>query len=77
MKKLRPEFAGRKFDASLLADLPAGVDPCGENGEFHTCVHAGPIFARPLALRAGERVLRDNRFEYCDVVLDEPLPARR
>jgi len=75
--QLGAEFAGRDFDAALLAALPASVDPCGENGEFHTCVHAGPIFARPLALRAGERVLRDNRFEYCDVVLDEPLPARR
>jgi uncharacterized protein (TIGR00290 family) len=75
--QLDAEFAGRDFDAALLAALPASVDPCGENGEFHTCVHAGPIFARPLALRAGERVLRDNRFEYYDVVLDESLPARR
>jgi uncharacterized protein (TIGR00290 family) len=75
--QLDAEFAGRDFDAALLAALPAGVDPCGENGEFHTCVHAGPIFSQPLALRAGERVLRDNRFKYCDVVLDEALPARR
>jgi uncharacterized protein (TIGR00290 family) len=75
--QLGAEFAGRDFDAALLAALPASVDPCGENGEFHTCVHAGPIFAQPLALRAGEHVLRDNRFEYCDVVLDETLPARR
>ena len=75
--QLGAEFAGRDFDAALLAALPASVDPCGENGEFHTCVHAGPIFAQPLALRVGERVLRDNRFEYCDVVLDESLPAGR
>jgi len=75
--QLGAEFAGRDFDAALLAALPASVDPCGENGEFHTCVHAGPIFAQPLALRLGERVLRDNRFEYCDVVLDESLPAGR
>ena len=75
--QLGAEFAGREFDAALLEALPASVDPCGENGEFHTCVHAGPIFPQPLALRAGERVLRDNRFAYCDVVLDESLPARR
>src|SRR4051812_26303704 len=56
LKKLRSEFAGRKFDASLLADLPAGVDPCGENGEFHTCNVAGPMFARRIAITPGERV---------------------
>ena len=43
----------RVLDASLLADLPAGVDPCGENGEFHTCVYAGPMFASPLAIDTG------------------------
>ena len=67
--QLAAEFAGREFDASLLADLPAGVDPCGERGEFHTCVYAGPIFSHPLPVRAGERVRRDERFEYCDVTL--------
>jgi diphthamide synthase (EF-2-diphthine--ammonia ligase) len=67
--QLAAEFAGREFDAGLLADLPAGVDPCGERGEFHSCVYAGPIFRRPLALRTGGRVLRDGRFEYCDVAL--------
>src|SRR5690606_9577638 len=46
-------FSGRTFDARLLADLPAGVDPCGENGEFHTCVHAGPMFAAPVELVRG------------------------
>ena len=65
---LAAEFAGREFDASLLADLPAGVDPCGENGEFHTFVYAGPIFARPLAVRRGEVVVRDGRFVYCDLL---------
>lgn len=70
--QLAAEFAGREFDAALLADLPAGVDPCGERGEFHTCVYAGPIFGRPLELRAGERVRRDGRFEYCDVALAGP-----
>lgn len=68
--QLDAEFAGREFDAALLASLPAGVDPCGENGEFHTCVYAGPIFARPLRLHAGQRVLRDGRFQYCDVRLE-------
>ena len=59
-------FAGRPFDAALLDALPAGTDPCGENGEFHTCVAAGPMFAAPLALRRGETVLRDGRFAYTD-----------
>jgi uncharacterized protein (TIGR00290 family) len=67
--QLGPEFAGREFDTALLADLPAGVDPCGERGEFHSCVYAGPIFRRPLALRTCGRVRRDGRFEYCDVAL--------
>ena len=67
--QLDAAFAGREFDAALLADLPPSVDPCGENGEFHTCVYAGPIFERPLALRAGARVLRDGRFQYCDAML--------
>lgn len=67
--QLGPEFAGREFDAALLASLPATVDPCGERGEFHTCVYAGPLFARPLSLVVGERVRRDARFEYCDLKL--------
>jgi uncharacterized protein (TIGR00290 family) len=60
LKKLPAEFAGRKFDSRLLADLPEGVDPCGENGEFHTCVVAGQMFARSLAVTVGERVERDG-----------------
>ena len=67
--QLGPEFAGRQFDASFLADLPETVDPCGERGEFHTCVYGGPLFARPLPLVTGERVRREERFEYCDVLL--------
>jgi uncharacterized protein (TIGR00290 family) len=67
LKKLPAEFAGRKFDDSLLADLPLGVDPCGENGEFHTCVVAGPMFAHRLAVTPGERVERDG-YAYCDLV---------
>lgn len=61
-------FAGSRFDAALLESLPAGVDPCGENGEFHTCVSAGPMFDRPLAIAQGETVLRDGRFAYTDFV---------
>ena len=62
-------FAGHAFDAALLAALPAGVDACGENGEFHTCVHDGPMFAAPLALQRGATVLRDHRFAYTDFAL--------
>ena len=72
--QLGPEFAGRELDASLLAALPLGVDPCGERGEFHTCVYAGPVLQRPLPLVPGERVRRDRRFEYCDVLLAPPAP---
>jgi uncharacterized protein (TIGR00290 family) len=68
LKKLPAEFAGRKFDARLLADLPEGVDPCGENGEFHTCVVAGPMFSQRLAVVTGERVERDG-YAYCDLVI--------
>lgn len=62
-------FAGREFDENLLADLPPSADPCGENGEFHTVAYAGPMFARPLALRRGETVLREERFVYTDFAL--------
>jgi len=73
--QLREEFAGREFDATLLAELPETADPCGEPGEFHTCVYAGPHFAGPLPLIAGERVRRDARFEYCDVLLAPGAPV--
>lgn len=63
-------FVGREFDTDLLRDLPAGIDPCGENGEMHTFVYAGPIFPRPILCRRGEIVLRDNRFAYCDLIED-------
>lgn len=52
-------FVGREFDAALLGELPAPVDPCGENGEFHTCVYAGPMFTRPIDLTPGELVSRE------------------
>jgi uncharacterized protein (TIGR00290 family) len=73
--QLGAEFAGRDFDSGLLADLPAGVDPCGERGEFHTCVYEGPIFREPLTVRTGERLRRDGRFEYCDLMLSSPHPS--
>ena len=65
---LGPEFAGREYDAALLADFPASVDPCGENGEFHTFVYGGPVFATPLHITRGERVTREGRFHYCDLL---------
>ena len=68
-QQLDASFSGRMFDADLLETLPAGVDPCGENGEFHTCVSAGPMFRTPLALERGETVLRDGRFAYTDFIL--------
>jgi uncharacterized protein (TIGR00290 family) len=66
-EKLSQEFAGREYDAAFISDLPAGIDPCGENGEFHTFVYDGPIFNRPVRVQRGEKVLRDNRFFYCDL----------
>ncbi len=69
-RQLSGAFVGREFDRQLLADLPDEVDPCGENGEFHTFVYAGPIFNRPIELRRGEIVLRDERFMYCDLLSD-------
>ena len=68
LNKLPAEFAGRKFDRRLLAALPNGIDPCGENGEFHTCVMAAPIFTHRLAIATGERVVRDG-YAYCDLVM--------
>jgi uncharacterized protein (TIGR00290 family) len=62
-------FSGRAFDASLLDELPAQCDPCGENGEFHTVVHAGPMFDRSLDIERGETLLRDERFSYTDFKL--------
>jgi uncharacterized protein (TIGR00290 family) len=64
---LPASFAGRAFDRALLADLPEGVDPCGENGEFHSFVWDGPMFSRPLPIAVGERVERDG-FIFADVV---------
>ena len=68
-QQLDARLAGRAFDEALLRELPADVDPCGENGEFHTCVWDGPMFAAPLALQRGDTVLRDDRFAYVDFSL--------
>lgn len=65
-KVLDAAFAGRPFDDGLLADLPVGVDPCGENGEFHTFVWGGPVFRHPVPVSVGPIVERDG-FVYCDV----------
>ncbi len=66
-RALPASFAGRAYDESLLADLPAEVDPCGENGEFHTFVSAGPIFSAPVACETGEVVEREG-FVFCDLL---------
>lgn len=73
-RKLPADFAGRAFDADFLRDLPAGVDPCGENGEFHSAVYAGPMFREPIAIESGEVVERDG-FIFADVRLAETVPA--
>jgi uncharacterized protein (TIGR00290 family) len=66
-QQLGADFAGRRFDAKLLADLPATVDPCGEGGEFHTFVSAAPFFSAPIGVEVGEVVLRENRFAFADL----------
>ena len=66
-KKLPPTFVGRDFDAALLADLPAGIDPCGERGEFHSFAYAGPMFERPVPIRNGDVVDRDG-FVFADLL---------
>jgi uncharacterized protein (TIGR00290 family) len=67
LKKLPSIFAGRRFDDALLSDLPAGIDPCGENGEFHSFVSAGPMLKRKIAVRVGETVNRGG-FAYADLM---------
>ncbi len=70
-RHLPASFAGRAYDERLLADLPAAVDPCGENGEFHTFVHDGPIFRQPIECENGEVVGREG-FVFCDVLACGP-----
>src|SRR6202162_4862842 len=64
---LDASFARPELDASFYTDLPPGVDPCGENGEFHTYVFDGPVFKTPIAVRVGEKVMRDG-FYFCDLL---------
>ena len=67
-KVLDKIFIGRLFDEQFLSELPANVDPCGENGEFHSFVYDGPIFKERVSYERGEINLRDNRFWYCDLI---------
>lgn len=74
--QLDASFAGRRFDADLLGDLPDPVDRCGERGEFHTCVVGCPGYSAAIAVTRGETLLRDGRFQYCDFTLaTRQLPA--
>jgi diphthamide synthase (EF-2-diphthine--ammonia ligase) len=68
LKQLPIAFAGRRLDHALLAELPASADPCGENGEFHSCVVAGPMLSRRIPVALGETVERDG-FAFADLML--------
>ncbi|MGC1785936.1 MAG: ATP-binding protein [Terriglobales bacterium] len=74
--KLDGDFIGRDLDQDLLSRLPAAVDPCGENGEFHTFAHAGPMFSQPIPIKGGETVRRDG-FLFADVLPDTELANSR
>ncbi len=65
-------FAGREIDASLLEDLPPTADPCGEHGEYHSFVYAGPIFKRTIHCKAGATTMRASRFNFCDILATAP-----
>ena len=65
---LSQDFAGREFDGRFLSELPRGVDPCGENGEFHTFVYDGPIFKNSIGCQKKDVILRDSRFYYCELL---------
>ena len=67
LSKLDAAFAGRRWDAGFLADLPGGIDPCGENGEFHTCVVDGPAFRARVGVEVGETIIRDG-VAYADLI---------
>jgi diphthamide synthase (EF-2-diphthine--ammonia ligase) len=70
-RQLAGRFVGREFDASLLAELPAAVDPCGERGEFHTFCYAGPMFSGPIRFSVGERAVRDG-FHFAELLTAPP-----
>jgi uncharacterized protein (TIGR00290 family) len=67
-QNLDKKFVGRNFDRQFLSDLPANVDPCGENGEFHSFVFDGPIFKKPIFFKMSDIVLREKRFYFCDLI---------
>lgn len=73
-KQISGDFAGREFDQTVLAELPSSADPCGENGEFHSFVYAGPMFSKPVPVEVGEVVVRDQ-FVYADLLLSGSSPA--
>jgi uncharacterized protein (TIGR00290 family) len=62
------ELAGEEYSREFISSLPDSADPCGENGEFHTLVYDGPVFKKPISIKKGEKVLRDNRFYFCDIL---------
>jgi uncharacterized protein (TIGR00290 family) len=70
---LDKNFVGRDFDEKFLSELPPSVDPCGENGEFHSFVYDGPVFRKKISCTRGEVVFRENRFYYCDLLHGLPL----
>ncbi len=75
-KVLDKEFVGRLYDEQFLSELPSDVDPCGENGEFHSFVYDGPTFRERLPYKLGDVVLRDDRFYFCDLIpLQNSLPV--
>ncbi|MGA9509689.1 MAG: ATP-binding protein [Candidatus Sulfotelmatobacter sp.] len=73
-QKLPARFAGRDLDSQLANEFPAGIDPCGEKGEFHTFVYDGPMFAHPISIESGEVVTRDG-FVFADITLHAPAEA--
>jgi uncharacterized protein (TIGR00290 family) len=66
--QLDGSFVGREFDSKFLDDLPDNVDPCGENGEFHTFVYDGPVFDEGISVKKGEVVVKEERFYFCDLI---------
>jgi uncharacterized protein (TIGR00290 family) len=74
--KVGPGFAGRAYDEKLLSELPAGIDPCGEYGEFHSFVYGGPIFKRPVQISVGEIVVRDGRY-YADLLSEKAKSSEK
>lgn len=66
--QLNASFSGEEFDANFIKKLPSGIDPCGENGEFHSFCFDGPIYKYPIKFKKGENVLRDDRYMYCDLL---------